>query len=347
MTYVVLVAMLIRIIIIMRNIDLSSPLSKNLKKLESVDEFFVYLQTNNYSPKTLYSYEQDLNIFASFLTLRKITVFDLDKRLINEFKAYLGSDDRKTPTGEDVVRERLSSASINRCLSAVRAYIRFLIDTDIKCPVSPDQFKMVKRERPHPHVADLDELVALIESPSKLEEDPLIAARNRAVLEVLFATGMRISELVALSRRDINSSGRVFITGKGRKQRFVYLTERAQRMLDEYLGLRTDNQQALFVPTKGKSIAKSQQRLTSRYIQEKIKQYREKLKINLPISPHSLRHGFATYLAEEGASPVAIQVLLGHESLATTTRYVNASDKFAQESHRKFHPLSSVKNSKP
>ena len=93
------------------------------------------------------------------------------------------------------------------------------------------------------------------------------------------------------------------------------------------------------MPTKGQTINSSTQRLTSRYIQEKIKKYRETLKIDLPISPHSLRHGFATYLAEEGASPVAIQMLLGHESLATTTRYVNASDRFAEETHRKFHPL--------
>lgn len=317
----------------------SSPESQNLKKLESIDDFFIYLQTNNYSPQTIYHYEKDLEIFAYFLALRKISVFDLDKRLINEFKAYLASDDRRTATGEETRIGHLSSASINRCLSAVRAYIRFLIDTDIKCPVSPDQFKMVKRERPHPHVADLNELIALIEAPSKIEEDALISSRNRAILEVLFATGTRISELVALNRRDINGSGRIFITGKGRKQRFVYLTDRAKMMLDEYLVLRTDSQQALFVPTKGKTMQRSQRRLTSRYIQDKIQEYREKLKIDLPISPHALRHGFATYLAEKGASLAAIQILLGHESLATTTRYVNASDKFAEDSHKKYHPL--------
>lgn len=323
---------------------MNSPDNQNLNNLESIDDFFVYLQTNNYSPKTLYSYEKDLYIFAHFLTLRKISIFDLDKKLINEFKAYLASDDRKTSGGAEMREERLSSASVNRCLSAVRAYIRFLIDSDIKCPVSPDQFKMVKRERSHPHVADLNEIISLIESPSKLENDPVIASRNRAILEVLFATGMRISELVSLNKRDINNSGRIFITGKGRKQRFVYLTERAQTELSSYLNLREDNQQALFVPTKGKTMNKPQQRISPRYIQDKIQQYREQLKIDLPISPHALRHGFATYLAEEGASPAAIQILLGHESLNTTTRYINTSDKFAEETHRKFHPLSKNEN---
>lgn len=328
-----------RIITLMRNTNVSLSGAEKLKNLEAVDDFFIYLQTNNYSPKTLYNYEKDLMILADFLVLRKITIFNLDKKLINEFKAYLASDDRKTAVTSIIHNEILSPASINRNLSAVRAYIRFLIDTDIKCPVSPDQFKMVKKERHHPHVADLNELISLIESPSKLESDSLIASRNRAILEVLFSTGMRISELVSLNRRDINESGRIFITGKGRRQRFVYLTDRALRVLNNYLNLREDKQEALFIPTKGKTMNHSKQRITPRYVQEKIKQYREILKIDLPISPHALRHGFATYLAEEGASPVAIQILLGHESLNTTTRYVNASDKFAEESHHKFHPL--------
>ena len=127
-------------------------LEDNLKSLEGVDDFFIYLQTNNYSPKTVYNYEKDLLIFAYFLKLRKINIFNLDKKLINEFKAYLASDGRKTATLEGESQKQLSPSSVNRCLSAVRAYIRFIIDNDIKCPVSPDQFKMVKKDRPHPHV---------------------------------------------------------------------------------------------------------------------------------------------------------------------------------------------------
>lgn len=216
----------------------------------------------------------------------------------------------------------------------------FLVDQDFDTPVTADHFKMVKREHPHPHVAELNELIALIEAPTKLESEPIIGARNRAILELLFATGMRISELVSLNRRDLNNEGKIFITGKGRKQRFVYLTPRAIEYVNQYLALRDDNQQALFIPTKTRSKDKLNSRLTPRYIQERLKTYREKLRVNLPTTPHSFRHGFATYLAEEGASPAAIQILLGHESLNTTTHYVNASDKFAQESHRKFHPLS-------
>ncbi|MBI2599329.1 tyrosine-type recombinase/integrase [Candidatus Daviesbacteria bacterium] len=307
--------------------------------MDLIDDFFLFLQTNNYSPMTIYHYKNDLAIFDNFLKSRNLRIKNLDKRLIFEFKAYLSSDDRETATTHHQGAKRLSSASINRCLSAVRAYIRFLIEQDYETPVVPDQFKMVKRERSHPNVAEFNELVALIESPSSLEQDPVIGARNRAILEVLFATGMRISELVNLNRRDLNIEGKIFIIGKGRKQRFVYLTERAQSYLDQYLILRQDNQQALFIPTKTRSKDRLSSRLTPRYIQERLKTYREKLRINLPTTPHSFRHGFATYLAEEGASPAAIQILLGHESLNTTTRYVNASDRFAQETHHKYHPL--------
>jgi site-specific recombinase XerD len=102
---------------------------------------------------------------------------------------------------------------------------------------------------------------------------------------------------------------------------------------------RQDNCPALFVPYASKNVAKSKRRISTNYLQDSIKRYREKLRINVPTSAHSLRHGFATYLAEEGANPAALQILWGYESLDTTTRYVHASDKYAEETHRKYHPL--------
>lgn len=326
---------------------MSTSLTKNLIKpqdlqfsnMDLAEDFFLFLQTNNYSPMTIYHYKNDLAIFDNFLKSRNLRIKDLDKRLIFEFKAYLSSDERQTATTHQEGAIKLSSASTNRCLSAVRAYIRFLIEQDYDTPVVPDQFKMVKRERTHPNVAEFNEFVNLMEAVSTIEQDPIITTRNRAILEVLFSTGLRISELTSLNRKDINAEGTIFITGKGRKQRFVYLTERAQSYLNQYAAIRKDNQKALFIPTKTRSKDRLSSRLTARYIQERLKTYCEKLRINLPTTPHSFRHGFATYLAENGASPVAIQILLGHESLNTTTRYINASDRFAQEEHKKFHPL--------
>jgi len=95
----------------------------------------------------------------------------------------------------------------------------------------------------------------------------------------------------------------------------------------------------MFIPYRGRNNQDKDKKLSANYLQYKIKRYRELLSINIPISAHSLRHGFATYLAENGANPAAIQILLGHESLDTTTRYVHASDRYAEKIHTQFHPL--------
>lgn len=304
------------------------------------DEFLLYLKTNNYSEETIYNYERDLATFTYFLSSEVNKQFDqVTKAVVELYKAYLLSEDRRTASAQREASGKLGSGSVNRFLSSLRSYLKFLIYQDFPIPVQPESIKMVRQEKKHYKVAELDQLVALIESPSHLEKDPLIAARNRAMLEVLFGTGMRISELLSLNRRDIDSSGKIFITGKGKKERFVYLTERALDFVNRYLRIRNDSLPALFVPQKGKRMGNKNCRISPNYLQAKIKSYREKLGIIVPTSAHSLRHGFATYLAEEGASPVAIQMLLGHESLNTTTRYVNASDRFAQDTHKRFHPL--------
>ena len=310
--------------------------------LSHLDDFILHLKTNNYSTETIYNYERDLILFNSFLSYSNITFDRVGKKTIEQYKAYLISRDRKTPSGSPTATN-LKGRSINRILSSLRVYLKYLIDMDYPVPVPPEVVKLVKTERLHPRVAELEDLIRLIECPTQLEKNKLVGIRNRAILEVLFATGMRISEVCSLNRNMIDGTGRIFIQGKGRKQRFVYLTDRAKQYLEFYLSARRDEESALFVPYRGRGTVKKDKRLSANYLQERIKRYREKLRINVPTSAHSFRHGFATYLAEEGASPAAIQILLGHESLDTTTRYVHASDKFAEETHKKYHPLKELK----
>ncbi len=307
--------------------------------LPSLDDFLLFLKTQNYSEETIYNYERDLKQLQNFLASCQKEFSGLDKALINQYKAYLVSRDRVLPITGLTAGRRLEPRSLNRNLSAIRAYLRFLIDLDIPVPIPPDALKMVKTDRKHPQVAELAELIKLIESPMKFEKDELVGLRNRVMLEVLLASGMRISELVSINKNQIDSTGRIFIRGKGRKERFVYLTERALYWVNQYLTRRQDLAPALFIPYRGNNSGKQIKRISTNYLQAKIKEYREKLRINVPTSAHSLRHGFATYLAESGANPAAIQVLLGHESLDTTTRYVHASDKYAEETHHKFHPV--------
>ncbi len=322
----------------------------------------------------------------------------------------------------------LDARSVNRMLSAFRSYLKYRIDFDLDVPVPPDAVKLIKTSKKAKQVASFKELQDLIECPMVFEKDEKIMIRNRCMLEMLFSTGMRISELIGLNLEQINIDGKLFIEGKGRKQRFVYLTPRAMLWLDKYLGIRlryvseTDDPEsfdgrmpgqklvklsfgvekglgtdessknfdgretsledndvsqdgdagdlsagyfngsdyqnikllnqhrisgfikkyhspALFIPFSGGRNGHKSLRISTNHFQEKIADYRRRLGIQVPTSAHSLRHGFATYLAENGAPAAAIQVLLGHESLSTTTKYVHASDKFAEKTHREMHPL--------
>ena len=316
-------------------------MSKKDKKeiLPYLDDFLLHIQTNNYSKETLYNYERDLRTLDAFLgeEMSGLPFSGVTKRTMEQFKAYLTSKDRKT-SGGIKPHKQLKSGSINRILSSIRRYLVYLIDMDYKAPIAPESIKLLRMEKKHPHVAELQDLVRLIETPSEYEKNKMVGLRNRAMLELLFATGMRISELVNLKRDQVDKSSKIFITGKGKKQRFVYLTDRAVRHLDTYLEERADNSAFMFVPYRG-SNAHEKNAISTNYLQMKIKQYRNYVGINVPTSAHSLRHGFATYLAENGANPAAIQILLGHESLDTTTRYVHASDRYAQKTHKKFHPL--------
>jgi len=307
--------------------------------LPEKDEFLLYLKTQNYSPETIYNYERDLKQLEVFFEEEKVLFGKLDKSMVLRYKAYLISRDRRLPIKGTRAETRLDARSVNRNLSSLRNYLKFLIDMDRKVPVPPDAIKLVKTGKKHPQVAELSDLIKLIESPMRLEKDQLVGLRNRVMLEVLLSTGIRISELVSLNKNQLDGTGRLFVKGKGRKERFVYLTPRATYWLNQYLTRRSDTAPAMFVPYRGNNAGKQNRRISTNYLQAKIKEYREKLRINVPTSAHSLRHGFATYLAESGANPAAIQVLLGHESLDTTTRYVHASDKFAEETHRKFHPV--------
>ncbi|HHD92099.1 MAG TPA: hypothetical protein ENL06_00550 [Candidatus Portnoybacteria bacterium] len=307
--------------------------------LPYLDEFLLNIQTNNYSAETIYNYQRDLKVFEDFLAENNVEFDQCDKLIIQNYKAYLFSRDRQTPIKKESGIKKLASYSANRMLSSIRSYLKYLIEIDYPVPFPPESVKLVKTEKKHPHVADFDEVIKLIEYPSKIEKNPLIALRNRAILEVLFSTGMRISELINLKVNQIDKEGRIFIMGKGKKERFVYLTPRAWEHLKKYLSTRKDNSPYVFIPYRGSNSSDKNKKISPNYIQEKMKQYREVLGINIPISPHGLRHAFATYLAENGASPVAIQILLGHSSLNTTTRYVHASDRYAQKTHQKFHPL--------
>lgn len=338
------------------------------------EDFILELVNNNYSKETVYNYRRDLFHFEVFLAINGDIFKDISKSTMTLYKGFLReggylkkisdffkdyakayhteiADDEYSAQYGLLLKEFknhkhaeegkiLAPRSVNRMLSALRSYLNYLIDFDHVSPLSPSSIKLLKLEKKEKHVADLSELIRLIECPDEFEQEEEIKLRNRAILELLFSTGMRISELVSLDREQLNvEEGKIYVMGKGKKQRYVYLTDRAQKAIDAYLHIRTDTLPALFLPKRGGRNGERNKRISTNYIQGKIAEYRKRLGIVIPTSAHSLRHGFATYLAEQGANPAAIQILLGHESLQTTSRYVHGSDKYAEETHRKFHPL--------
>jgi site-specific recombinase XerD len=307
--------------------------------LPYLDDFLLNLQTRNLSEETIYNYERDLKVFENFLNEIKIPFEKIDKKTILNYKAYLISRDRKTPASLPG-KKWLASFSINRMLSALRSYLKFLINMDYQVSVPPNAIELIKTEKKVPKIGEFEDLVKLIESPTQFEKNKIVALRNRAMLETLFSTGVRISELLNIKMSEIDKTGRIFIRGKGKKERFVYLTPRAQRHIKKYLEVRGESDSPyLFIPYRGKNVNFKAKKISSSYLEEKVKKYRELLGLNIPITVHGIRHGFATYLAESGANPAAIQTLLGHESLDTTTRYVHASQRYAERIFRKYHPL--------
>lgn len=139
--------------------------------LPHVDDFLLNLQANKYSPETIYNYERDVNVFSNFLYESNIEFDKVDKRAITYYKAYLVSHDRKTANLGKQGEKQLDSRSINRMLSAPRAYLRYLIDIDYPCPLPPEAVKLTKAGRKHPQVAELEDLIRLIEAPSSLESN--------------------------------------------------------------------------------------------------------------------------------------------------------------------------------
>lgn len=339
------------------------------QKLPLLEDFLLFLTTSNYSKLTIRNYERDLIIFDQFLSDIDCSFSHITKKTIIMYQSELLAEQRKTL--KNLPASTLSAKTINRMLTSIRTYLTYLIDNDYSSPLLPQHIKLMKLGKKVIHLPSLERIIEFIESPQALEKDAFIGIRNRTVLELIFASGMRISEVISLQLSHIErGEDRILIKGKGNKERYVYLTPRSLHILDEYMHLRGqyihNHMQAnaiaiqdnvahilpyIFITKKTIENLKTKDIKTSsplssvfphisaNYIQEKLKKYRLLLGFSEDISPHTLRHGFATYLAESGASPVALKTLLGHESLETTTKYVHTSDNFAQAAHEDYHPL--------
>jgi len=326
----------------------------NSSPLESlIREFLEYTEIEKgRSLNTVRNYEHYLERFLEFSKLKKPE--DISDSVLREYRLWLNRQPAKVKerTGE---RDSLKKKTQNYYLIALRAFLKYLAKRGVKT-VSPEAIELAKVGERHIDLITREELMRLLDTPNL---NTLQGLRDKAILELLFSTGLRVSELCSLSR-DLNLNNDEFsIRGKGEKIRVVFLSDEAKDSIRKYLEKRKDMDDALFVKVEGirrKKVKQEEEessnkrskhkesnkdegemRLTPRSIQRIIKHYATKAGISKKVTPHVVRHMFATDLLSNGADLRSVQMLLGHANISTTQIYTHVTDKHLRDIHKKFH----------
>jgi site-specific recombinase XerD len=308
--------------------------------LPHIDGFIQYLQANRYSANTVHNYERYLAVFSRFLAESNIPFDRINRQTVTSYKAYLASPGENTVALGSGIETGLAPCTVNYKLAGLRVYLRYLIDVGYPCPLAPDAVKNLKAVPKRTRLPRLEDLVRLIGMPSPGAN--IIELRDKAILETLFDTGLKVSELVSLNREQADlERRRLGLKGGAETIRVISISDTAVRWIRGYLESRHDHFQPLFIRHSGSVDARNSgegMRLTARSIQRIVIRYAKRCGLSIKATPETLRHCFAIYVAGEGANPVPVRALFGHES-SNTSRYVHASDKYAEETHRKYHPL--------
>ncbi len=280
--------------------------------------------------KTIENYDHYLSRFFEHAQIKDVS--DITEERIREFRLWLN---RQPGTKSDSLKRRTQ----NYYLIALRAYLKFLRKRGI-ASVAPEYIELAKVPERSFDIITALELTRLIDGAKGTDEKSL---RDRAILELLFSTGLRVSELCALDSDLDLARDELSVRGKGDKVRVVFLSSEAKDAVRAYLKARKDMEQALFVsilpPTtaSGEATKRTPTRLTPRAIQLMIKTYAAKAGITKKVTPHVMRHSFATDLLNNGADLRSVQALLGHASITTTQIYTHVTDAHLRDVHKKFH----------
>lgn len=298
-------------------------------------QYLEYLEIEkNRSVKTLENYGRYLDRFLKFTNIS--SPGQITEEVIRQYRLHLNRL-------RDADNRPLKKVTQNYHIIALRNFLKYLAKRDIKS-VSAEKVELGKQEQREVTFLELEELDRLLDAP---EGSGLDSLRDKALLATLFSTGMRVSELCSLDRDTIDiNRGEVTVRGKGSKLRLVFLSDNTKDALKNYLDKRTDVDEALFtrIPRKGVRSSNSKGpdpltlRLTPRSIQRIVEKYTIKAGIvGKNVSPHILRHSYATDLLRNGADIRSVQALLGHASVTTTQIYTHVTDKQLREVHNKFH----------
>lgn len=310
-------------------------MAQDLKGLKT--QFLEYLEIEKgRSIKTVENYDRYL---TRFLAHSKITSpAKITEQAVREFRLHLNRQAGTSGT--------MKHKTQNYYMISLRAFLKFLRKREIES-LNPERIELAKVGARDLDLITADELNRLMLAPRSLggvgtkPSNSLVALRDVAIMELFFSTGLRVSELCSLNR-DLDLSRDEFsIRGKGEKVRVVFLSPAAKRAIKEYLDKRGDVDEALFIhlPAGRQELAKGnkENRLTPRSVERLVKKYSVKAGITRKVTPHVIRHSFATDLLENGADIRSVQALLGHANIATTQVYTHVTDKHLREVHKKFH----------
>ncbi len=300
----------------------------NLKELKQ--QFLEYLEIEKgRSFKTIENYDRYLSLFLKFSKVNKPS--EIDDSLIRSYRLWLN----RRHSGKKIEGnpETLKKKTQNYYLIALRSFLKYLARCGIES-LPPDRIELAKVSERSLDLISNTELTRLLSSP---EGDDLKTLRDKAILELLFSTGLRVSELCSLSR-DINPDAEeLSVRGKGDKVRVVFVSERARESLKKYLNKRIDVDDALFIQLSRNKHSTDSKALTPRSVERIIQKYARKAGITKKVTPHVVRHSFATDLLRNGADLRSVQALLGHAHIGTTQIYTHVTDSHLKEIHRKFH----------
>lgn len=285
------------------------------------------------SLKTVENYNRYLTRFFEYSKIKKPS--DIDEDDIREFRLHLNRQPGVKVGREDTTMKKRTQ---NYYLIAIRSFLKYLARYGIES-LAPERIELAKVSERQLDLISINELMRLLDAP---EKDSLKGLRDRAILELFFSTGLRVSELCSLNKDLDLSKDEFSIRGKGDKVRVVFLSDTAKESIRKYLDKRGDFDEALFVQVSGKGgkkvlDKKDTLRLTPRTIERMVKQYAIKSGISKKVTPHIIRHSFATDLLSNGADLRSVQALLGHANITTTQVYTHVTDKHLKEIHKNFH----------
>ena len=299
------------------NLQTSKP-QNNIFLVESLlEKFLFYLEyEKNTSQKTLENYSLWLNRFVSYIW--NVDVRDINSMMVLDYRMYLN-------------QLWLSKKTINYHVVALRSFFKFCIKNDIDC-IAPTKLELAKMPTREVNFLTEEEVQDILQAPLQYENNEIKRARDYAILNVLYSTWLRVSELISLKKSQLDTwSNQFSVMWKWSKIRAIFLTDTAKSALDQYLSLRTDDSEFLFVSLSSNSTWKP---LSRNSVEALVKYYKDLVWIKKKVTPHVLRHSFATSLLKKWADLRAVQALLWHSSITTTQIYTHVDDKYLQNVHK-------------